>query len=307
MIEKRGNRTPTNEIPVALSYRRNLYSIRRLLLAFLTGLLCLVYYRVAIMDQIYKHGRKDNSRISHLLKESPLVDTHIDLPELMRYLYKNRVYSSNVSLDMPGFPFHVDIPRLKAGQVGGVFWSVFTECPLGENSTYNRTEPSKSYEQVRTTLQQIDVAKRVVSKYSDTFQLVTSVKEFRYAFKAGKIASMLGAEGLHQIGDSISALRQYYDLGVRYMTLTHMCNNRYADSCSVEPEHNGLSSQGIKVIAEMNRLGMMVDLSHVSDATMRQALNVSKAPAIFSHSGAFTVNPHPRNVGISFVSIWSHY
>lgn len=231
------------------------------------------------------------SRVNHILKHHPIVDTHIDLPELARWRYRNMINGEDFSFDAPGFIGHLDIPRMKKGKLGGVFWSVFTSCP----TDWNDTNAIGTLVQARDTLQQIDVAKRIVAKYPDNMAMTSSVVEFRRAWKAGKIAGVMGAEGLHQIGNSIAALRQYHALGVRYVTLTHFCNNRYADSCSVAPWHNGLSLEGTKVVQEMNRLGMIVDLSHTSDDTMRAALNVSVAPVIFSHSGAQGIFKHGRN------------
>lgn len=231
-------------------------------------------------------------RVQHLLKHHPLVDTHIDLPELARWMFQNKINGDAFSLDRAGFPGHVDIPRMREGRMGGAFWSVYTNCP----ADYNDTSGQGTLLQVRDSLQQIDVTKRIVEKFSDDMALATSAQAFYNSFSDGKIAGVMGAEGLHQIGNSVAALRQYHALGVRYMTLTHFCNNRFADSCSVPPIHHGLSELGKKVVREMNRIGMIVDLSHTSDDTMRAALDVSTAPVIFSHSGAKVSHIYvPRN------------
>lgn len=232
-----------------------------------------------------------DARVTHILTHHPLVDTHIDLPELARRRYNNLINADNFALDQSSFFGHVDIPRMRNGRLGGAFWSVFTSCP----ADWNDTAATGTLLQVRDTLQQIDVAKRIVAKYPKDMAMTSSVAEFKKAWKHGKIAGVMGVEGLHQIGNSIAALRQYFALGVRYVTLTHFCNNKYADSCSVEPWHNGLSDEGILLVKEMNRLGMIVDLSHTSDDTMRAALNVSTAPVIFSHSGVQGVFKHERN------------
>lgn len=236
-------------------------------------------------------GRNIEARVSHILKNNPLVDTHIDLPELARWRYKNKISGDDFDFDKEGFFGHLDIPRIRQGHMGGAFWSVFTSCP----SDWNDTAAVGTLLQARDTLQQIDVAKRIVAKYPRDMSMATSAKEFVHQWRAGKIAGVLGAEGLHQIGNSMAALRQYHALGVRYVTLTHFCNNAFADSCSVKPWHNGLSEAGVSVIHEMNRIGMMVDLSHTSDDTMRAALKASSAPVIFSHSGAQGIFAHERN------------
>lgn len=232
------------------------------------------------------------SRVKRILKQHPLIDTHIDLPELARWQFRNKINGEDFSLDKKGFFGHVDIPRAKEGGMGGAFWSVYTSCP----QDWNDTAGTGTLLQVRDTLQQIDVTKRIVAKYAETLSLALDTKEFSKQWKAGKIVGVLGAEGLHQIGNSIAALRQYFDLGVRYITLTHFCNNKFADSCSVAPWHDGLSTDGIKVVEEMNRIGMIVDLSHTSADTMKAALRISSAPVIFSHSGARGVFGHERNV-----------
>lgn len=230
-------------------------------------------------------------RVARILKHHPLVDTHIDLPELARWQFRNKINGDDFNFNKKGFVGHLDIPRLRQGGIGGAFWSVYTDCP----SDWNDTKAVGTLLQTRQTLQQIDVAQRIVAKYPKHMEMASSVHEFLKVFKAGKIPGVLGAEGLHQIGNSIAALRQYHALGVRYMTLTHFCNNRFADSCSVEPWHDGLSVAGVRVVHEMNRLGMMVDLSHTSDETMRAALDTTMAPVIFSHSGAQGVFEHERN------------
>ncbi|KAE9408614.1 hypothetical protein BT96DRAFT_953890 [Gymnopus androsaceus JB14] len=229
-----------------------------------------------------------------ILDKSPIIDGHIDLPILARYRYANNVSSIDLN---SGMPAQVDIERLRKGKVGGFFWSVYVSCadPDAEGEEFlNATW------RVRDTLEQIDVSKLLIEKYPDTFQLALGTTDIKSAISHGKIASLLGVEGAHQLGNSIAVLRQYYALGVRYVTLTHSCHNAFADSCGIapgkEPLHNGLTPLGLSLIDEMNRLGVLVDLSHTSDATAIQALKYSKAPVIWSHSSARTVHDVPRNV-----------
>ncbi|THH15148.1 hypothetical protein EW146_g5284 [Bondarzewia mesenterica] len=231
-----------------------------------------------------------------ILERAPVIDGHIDLPWLVRAMYANNASAVDLESRMPG---HVDIPRLRSGGVGGFFWSVYTPCPkdvgydAGEdfvNSTWS----------VRDTLEQIDVANLLIDKYPDAFDRSLTAADIKSAISRGKIASLLGVEGAHQLGNSIGVLRQYYTLGVRYVTLTHTCHNAFADSCGlfegIAPRHNGLSNLGRTLIVEMNRLGMLVDLSHTSDETALQALDASRAPVIWSHSSARALRDIPRNV-----------
>ncbi|KAI0075372.1 hypothetical protein K474DRAFT_1664328 [Panus rudis PR-1116 ss-1] len=231
-----------------------------------------------------------------LLEVAPIIDGHIDLPILVRSLYRNNASAVHLDGNLPG---HVDIPRLRKGQVGGFFWSAYVGCPDPEvegddflNATWR----------VRDTLEQIDITKSLISAYPSTFALATTASSVRNAISVGKIASLIGIEGGHQLGNSLSVLRQYHELGVRYVTLTHVCHNAFADSAGFNPEERleprwgGLSPLGEALIAEMNRLGVLVDLSHTSDDTARQAIKLSKAPVIWSHSSARAVHDHPRNV-----------
>jgi membrane dipeptidase len=229
-----------------------------------------------------------------ILDKAPVIDGHIDLPILVRAKYANNVSAVDLDSEMPQ---HVDIPRLRKGKVGGFFWSVYVPCanPLAEGKNFLRATW-----RVRDTLEQIDISRELITKYSDTFSLALTTNDIKAAVATGKIASLLGVEGAHQLGNSLSVLRQYYALGVRYVTLTHTCHNAFADSCGfepgIEPLHDGLSSLGEALIAEMNRLGVLVDLSHTSDATAKQAIALSKAPVIWSHSSARAVHDVPRNV-----------
>jgi membrane dipeptidase len=221
-------------------------------------------------------------RARTLLKTAILIDGHNDLPWALR---NDRAAAGNVAAyDLrSSVAGQTDIPRLRAGGIGGQFWSVYV--PGESRGGFARLQ-----------LEQIDLAKRIIARYPDTFALATSAAEVRRAHKAGKIASLLGMEGGHVIENSLGTLRAYYDLGARYLTLTHNTNIDWADSAAQPPQHDGLTPFGEEVVREMNRLGMLVDLSHTSEATMDDALRVAQAPVIFSHSSARAVCDVPRNV-----------
>jgi membrane dipeptidase len=222
-------------------------------------------------------------RAERILRQTPLIDGHNDLPWRIR---EDSIARGNVDVyDLRKHtPGQTDLDRLRKGMVGAQFWSVYTP---GEwrDSGYARVQ-----------LEQIDIARRVIAKYPDRLALALSADEIRRDFKQGKIGSLLGLEGGHAIENSLGALRAYYDLGVRYMTLTHNVTLEWADAALDSAKHNGLTPFGDSVVREMNRLGMLVDLAHVSPATMSDALNVSQAPVIFSHSGARALVDVPRNV-----------
>jgi membrane dipeptidase len=177
-----------------------------------------------------------------------------------------------------------DMARLRAGRVGGQFWSVYINGALTGDAA------------IRETIEQIDIVRRMIEAYPSDLELARTADDVVRIHKAGKIASMLGVEGGRQIGGSLAALRQYYNLGARYMTLTHNQTTEWADSATDDPKYDGLSPFGVTVVHEMNRIGMLVDLSHVAPATMKDAIAESKAPVIFSHSSARALNDHPRNV-----------
>ncbi|GJE89528.1 M19 family dipeptidase [Phanerochaete sordida] len=246
-----------------------------------------------IADAVVALPKDPHKAAKRILDRAPVIDGHIDLPIFVRAAYANNASAFDLNGELPQ---HVDIPRLKRGQVGGFFWSAFVACadwagydegPDFLNSTWR----------VRDTLEQVDISKILIEKYSDTFQLALTTQDIKHALKAGKIASMIGVEGGHQLGNSIAVMRQLYALGVRYITLTHTCHNAFADSCGTLPaKWGGLSPLGHSLIDEMNRIGMLVDLSHTSDDTARQALKYSKAPVIWSHSSARAVHTHERNV-----------
>ena len=222
-------------------------------------------------------------RARALTRQVPLIDGHNDYPWALREKSPARDLASlDLSKSQP--TIMTDIPRLKAGGVGGQFWSVYVPVTL------------KGDVAVATTLEQIDIVHRMTERYPETFALSLTAADVERAFKDGRIASLIGMEGGHSINNSMATLRQMYALGARYMTLTHTNNTDWADSATDVPAHHGLTPFGEAIVHEMNRLGMLVDLSHVSPETMAAALRVSKAPVIFSHSSARAICDHPRNV-----------
>ncbi|KAI9331686.1 dipeptidase 1-like protein [Zopfochytrium polystomum] len=226
----------------------------------------------------------DLDRALALLQRAPVIDGHNDLPIGLQFRNNGRLQNINLTT-LPGY--HTDITRLREGRVGAQFWSAFVPC----NPDYK-----KKSDDVRFTLEQIDLIRRMTELYPETFAMAYSSADIKKIAQTGRIASLIGLEGGHHIDGSLAVLRQYYSLGARYMTLTHSCNTAWADSASQPPEHNGLTKFGETVIREMNRLGMLIDLSHVSPETMLQAIRLSTAPVVFSHSSAFAVCNSPRNV-----------
>ncbi len=221
-----------------------------------------------------------------VLERVPLIDGHNDLPWQFRERADRRLGDLDIATDLTSLerPTHTDIARLRAGGVGGQFWSVYVpvslEGPLA----------------VQATVEQIDVVHRMNRRYPETFELALTAEDVERIHGEGKIASLIGIEGGHSINNSLAVLRSMYDLGARYMTLTHWRGHDWADAATSEARHDGLSEFGEDVVREMNRLGMLVDLSHVSEATMLDALDVTEAPVIFSHSSARGAADHPRNV-----------
>ena len=218
-----------------------------------------------------------------VLSTTPLIDGHNDLPWAIRDydVAPMDVEAYDLRQRTPG---HTDLERLRAGMVGGQFWSVYVPADAVDEGA------------ARVQLEQIDLAHRIIERYPESFELALTADDAVRIFESGKVASMLGMEGGHAIENSLGALRTFHDLGARYMTLTHSANIDWADSCCEDPELGGLSAFGEEVVREMNRLGMLVDLSHVSPETMNDALDVTAAPVIFSHSSAFAVTRHLRNV-----------
>src|SRR6185295_13321276 len=225
-------------------------------------------------------------RARKLLDQVPLIDGHNDLP----WEYRKRVRNHLEKIDLRGDtsklepPMHTDIPRLRRGGLGGQFWSVYVPVEtLGADA-------------VQAVLEQIDDVHRLAERYPDTFEIARTADDVVRIHKAGRIASLIGMEGGHSIHNSLAALRQLYAAGARYMTITHSKNTDWADSATDAPQHGGLTRFGEEVVREMNRLGMLVDLSHVAPETMKKALAVAAAPVIFSHSSARALDDHPRNV-----------
>ncbi len=225
------------------------------------------------------------------LDAAPVFDGHNDAPIQLRARFDNQINDFDFTNTLPtadahpqGRAMHTDLVRLRQGKVGAQFWSVYVPASLDEP------------EAVVMTLEQIDVTRRLIDRYSDDLAFVTTADEAEAAMAEGKIASLIGMEGGHSIGSSLAVLREMYQLGARYMTLTHSKNTPWADSATDDPAHDGLTGFGKDVVHEMNRIGMLVDLSHVSEATMNDVLDIAQAPVIFSHSGARAINGHARNV-----------
>ncbi len=229
------------------------------------------------------------AHVRRLLRTTPLVDGHNDLPWAMRNAATRPrdVVAYDLRRTTPGM---TDISRLRKGMVGGQFWSVYIPGEV-RDSGYARIQ-----------LEQIDIARRTIARYPDVFTPALTAADVRQAYAAGRIGSLLGMEGGHAIENSLGALRAYYDLGVRYMTLTHNVTLDWADAATGEQRHGGLTAFGKEVVREMNRVGMLVDLSHVSPAVMSDALTASAAPVIFSHSSARAVTDVPRNVPDSILA-----
>ncbi|KAK0537850.1 hypothetical protein OC835_001621 [Tilletia horrida] len=233
-----------------------------------------------------------------VLKHTPLIDGHIDLPVVARHIEGG---------DISKFPYdkavrqEVDIPRLRKGRAGGFFSIAFVPCgqEIGLPEGDNFTNPTNA---VRDTLEQIDVSYLLESYFPRDVAVATSVAEIRHNFGHGKISHIPAIEGAHSLGNSLGTLRSFAKLGIKYITLTHTCHNAFADSAGsvsgvpLKPLHNGLSDFGKRLVKEMNRLGVLVDVSHTSDDTARQAIELSEAPVIFSHSGSRVLFDHIRNI-----------
>jgi membrane dipeptidase len=240
---------------------------------------------LSLLVTVSAFGQVD-PRVSRIFREVPLIDGHNDLP----WEYRDRVKSHLADLDIRQDqsklekPLHTDIVRLRKGGLGAQFWSVYVPVTM------------KGADAVQATFEQIDIVHRLTAIYPDTFELARTADDVVRIHKSGKIASMIGVEGGHSINNSLAVLRRLYDAGARYMTITHSDNNDWADSATAAPKHGGLTPFGKAVIGEMNRLGMLVDLSHVAPATMHAALDTTAAPVIFSHSSARALTNHARDV-----------
>jgi membrane dipeptidase len=238
--------------------------------------------RAQSSDPALEHARK-------LLKSTPLIDGHNDLPWEIRE-------SKSAPRDVAAYdlrarsPKHTDLRRLQQGQVAAQFWSIYIPGEIKDSGF------------ARVQLEQFDIARRMISRYPDRLAAAHSADDIEQSFKRNRIASLLGMEGGHAIENSLGALRAYYDLGARYLTLTHNVTLDWADAALDTARHGGLTEFGREVVREMNRLGMLVDLSHVSPGTMSDALDVAEAPVIFSHSAARALTDHPRNVPDSILA-----
>ncbi|HEX8223644.1 MAG TPA: dipeptidase [Allosphingosinicella sp.] len=227
-----------------------------------------------------------DQRVQRVLRQTPVIDGHNDLPWEIRDRYDFWRKPLDLDSDTSRLEarLQTDLPRMKRGGVGTQFWSVWIPSER------------KGDEAIRVTLEQIDIVHRMVERYPARLEMASTAADIRRIQKAGRIASLIGIEGGHQIGNSPAALRQFHALGARYMTLTHSKNNDWADSATDDPLHDGLTAFGRAIVREMNRLGMIVDLSHVSPKTMRDSIAATGAPVIFSHSNARALMDHARNV-----------
>lgn len=230
--------------------------------------------------------RAEQQRIDRVLRRTPLIDGHNDLPWAIRGDHEGNLEAIDLNADTRQLtpPLHTDIPRLRQGRVGAQFWSVYIPASF------------KGLEATEATFEQIDLARRMIARYPRAFEFADSADDIVRIHRAGRIASMFGMEGGEALNNNLALLREFRAAGVLYMTLTHSQNTSWVDSATDAPAHGGLTSFGEEVIREMNRVGMLVDLSHVSADAMRDAIAASAAPVIFSHSSAFALTPHPRNV-----------
>lgn len=244
-----------------------------------------------------KPSETPEARAQRILTEAPLSDGHNDWPYALRSAYGPegaKTANLNVPVTVKSssayatttapIQGHTSIPWLREGKMGIQLWSVYVPASLSPE------------EAVKQTFEQIDIVKSFPARHPETFTLALTAAEAEKAWKAGRIASLIGMEGAHQVADDIATLRRAWDAGARSMTLSHSRPTLLFDSATADPKHNGMGPGGAEMIAEMNRLGMLVDLSHVSPATMNAVLDVAKSPVIFSHSSAKAVTPHPRNV-----------
>lgn len=229
---------------------------------------------------------QERARVERILRRTPVIDGHNDLPWEIRDTHGNNLEAIDLMSDTRQItpPLHTDIPRLRAGGVGGQFWSVYVPATL------------KGLDSTQAVNEQIDLTRRMVARYPRVFEFAETADDIVRIHRAGRIASLMGIEGGEAINNNLALLREFRASGVLYMTLTHSTTIDWVDSATDAPRHDGLSEFGEQVVHEMNRVGMLVDLSHVSAEAMRNALRVTEAPVIFSHSSAYAVTAHPRNV-----------
>ncbi|CZR66450.1 related to Putative dipeptidase ARB_02715 [Phialocephala subalpina] len=243
-------------------------------------------------DELYARAIK-------LMSESPLIDTHIDLPQIIRGLDRNPLsILPNLAASLPG---HVDIPKMREGHLGGAFFTVWAPCADFVGQSYGPNFLGMT-EGLRDSLEVLDIIKRMIEQHPNDLSYAYSSSSIKSAFHSGKIASLIGMEGTHLLGNSLSTVRLFAEMGVKYLTLTHTCHSSFAASNGgggpVEASSHGpgLTEFGKELVGELNRLGVMVDLSHTSDQTTRDAIALSKAPVVWTHAGARAVQDHPRNV-----------
>lgn len=231
-------------------------------------------------------AQDEAARVRAVLEATPLIDGHNDLPYQVAERWQGDARQLDVTQDLSRLdpPMHTDIARLRAGGMGGQFWSVYVPAEL------------EGPEAAAQVMVQIDLVRELTRRHPDVFEMAYTADDIERIHGEGRIASLLGMEGGNALNKSLAVLRSFQALGVRYITLTHSATLDWADSSTGEPLHDGLTPFGVAVVREMNRLGMLVDLSHVSEATMNDALDATRAPVIFSHSSAFTLDNHPRNV-----------
>jgi membrane dipeptidase len=229
---------------------------------------------------------RERGRIDRVLSRTPLIDGHNDLAFAIRSEYGGDLSAVDLTQDTRELspPLHTDIARLREGRLGAQFWSVYVPASL------------PGAEAAEAVHEQIDLVRRIVAEHDDVFELAQTATDVERIHRAGRIASMIGMEGGEPINGKLAILRQFRAAGVLYMTLCHARTTSWVDSATDAPQHGGLSPFGEEVVREMNRIGMLVDLSHVSAEAMRDALRVARAPVIFSHSSAFALTHHPRNV-----------
>jgi membrane dipeptidase len=258
-------------------------------------------------EALYAHAVK-------LMSESPLIDTHVDLPQIIRGLGTFQrfsqllilTYSARQPLDVipdlaTKLPGHVDIPKMRDGHLGGAFFTVWAPCADFVGGDYGPDFMGLT-EGLRDSLEILEIIKNMIKQHPENMQYAYSSADIKNAFSAGKIASLIGMEGTHFLGNSLSTVRLFAEMGVRYLTLTHTCHSSFASSNGggepmVASNHGpGLTDFGKELVPELNRLGVMVDLSHTSDQTMKDAIALSKAPVVWTHAGARALQDHPRNV-----------